>query len=1047
VFVRLLRPTILLLALHAGIAARLPASATSSFAHANGAPRADFVVSPDSVSDDKGVSRRVSDEKKKVGPGVAPSKAGARRTTRSSSADEKKAAGKNTSEKKENTKKSAPAKTVTTAKSRKVAAAEAVLDRLATPTGERVLIEVHVGRFASRSILAYEQKNGELLVPVTQIFTLAGVDSRVQNARLQGRQSKTGPEFVYDFRTHELRHGDKSWSMSPDDVARNKEDLWVSLRALRLLLGVETTYDQGSADLEIRDAEILPVGVRALRDATVLAQRTKLKAAKTPSAVAPVDTSELSLRNRALVLDYQVTHNVQSTGSFSAGLRARNDLEIAVGSSFPFFGGVMNARTSTSNSFRAFTNDMWWTLTQPTNKYVRELSVGDVRTRGFQSREIRGFFLTNGAPVPELMAGITNYGINLPNEWQLDAFRGSNLISTSSGLGGQTDVPVSLLYGTNTIDFVAHGPNGEERMFQRSFHTPSMYVAPGTVDYAVAGGLCDQVSVCFARLNTDVRVGLNGSLAVRAGLDGRIGSLRKDSRVPEAISSSALIPYLGVSAVLRQSTVVDASVQPAVGSSGRSDATMQVRFEPNPNFVLSADGSSISTPLYGSRLLASAIETDSSLKGEYQDWMRTNRMAAYVHYAPSAIAKYGSVEAWSSVQSWNTALSSSSRLGLSAQVGSLQLRPYARFESKRVATSGNLFRDAIEDEMSATQNKTYRGLDLMFVPTWKLRSSLGDWWVRSNIEATRDRIDNWTTSLTRAFDRWRVDAAVSKRSGMPGRAWTISVVTELPQVQTSNFSSSATANSRATSITQMQGSAVYDAELKRLTLSAEPASGRSGVAGMVFLDENGDGVRQSSEAPVPGVQLYVNNKSLVSDKQGAFMVWGLPGFNTQQILVDTSSLSDPTWIPTQSFTTVRTLAGTVVNVNIPIVTAGVLRGTIRVDYASASQDSSSVEAERGSLWGTPVHLVLHNVHTGASRVVDTFSDGSFYEEGIMPGEYIISVDAGSLGGTGLASQAIRTTVRSSKGARDNAVGGRDLIVWLRCRNNSTSASSNSCSAR
>ncbi|MGV3710674.1 MAG: hypothetical protein ACO1Q7_17765, partial [Gemmatimonas sp.] len=108
------------------------------------------------------------------------------------------------------------------AKVRKLSAAELAIERLASPSGERVLVEVHVGRFVSRSMLAYEQDNGDLLVPVMQVLRLAEVNARVQGGKLIGRQSKAGPAFVYDFRTHELRHGDTSWAMGGADVARNK---------------------------------------------------------------------------------------------------------------------------------------------------------------------------------------------------------------------------------------------------------------------------------------------------------------------------------------------------------------------------------------------------------------------------------------------------------------------------------------------------------------------------------------------------------------------------------------------------------------------------------------------------------------------------------------------------------------------------------------------------------------------------------------------------------------------------------------------------------
>lgn len=952
--------------------------------------------------------------------------------------------------------KSALVKRATAARKTKIAN---VNYTLTNPVGERVLVEVHIGRFASKSVLAFEQNDGQLLVPVMPILHLAGVSVRIENERLEGRQSKTGPRFSFDIRSKELRHGDDAWFVPSRDVARNNEGLWVSVPFLTRLMGADASYDQQSADLEVREGELFPVGIRALRDASILAQRAKLaEAKKSLEPVISADSEVYSLRNRAVVMDYQFTHNMQPQGVLASKSAANSDFESAIGASFPLLGGVMNTRVSTYSSFNAVAGSGWWTLTRAPHHFFSELSVGEVRTRGFQSRELRGFSITNGDPVPDIFAGQTEYALRLPTNWQLDAFRGSNLISSSLRADGEHTLPVSLSYGTNTIDFIAHGPDGQERIFQRSFHTPSMYVTPGEVDYAVAGGLCKETTICLGRMNADVRYGLMSNLVVRAGVDGRLGSVKRSSIVPTAISTSALIPYFGMSAVLNRSTVIDGSIQPSLGSSARSDGAIQVRYEPNPNLIVSTDVSSVSSPIYQSPVVQSQVDSTTTSQREFGDWMRSNRVAGYVHYAPSFAKDRASLEAWTSVQSWNTARASSSRIGLSAQAKSVQFRPYIRWDARRSATTGNNSIAALDDELAEannTKHTSFQGIEATYVPPFRMASTLGEWWVRGSFETSQQKVDNWSASLTRAFGRFRVDAAMLKRSGIAGRSWTLSVVSELPQMQISNFSASATTNSRASTITQVQGSAIYDGELRHVMLSAEPATGRAGVAGVVFLDENGDGIKQNSEKPIPGVQLYVNNKSLVSDNRGGFLAWGLPGYTVQQILVDTSSLADPTLIPMQAQSLVKTIAGTLVTADIPVVVAGTLHGSIRtfisvidttvkdsaVKDSSANDSTSKVKASADSIetvYSHPVQLVLVNVRTGVRRLVDTFSDGTFYEEGLAPGEYLVSVDAASLIGSGLASSPVSTHVAAGRpstgGAASSQIGAKsdaDLVLWLR----------------
>lgn len=304
----------------------------------------------------------------------------------------------------------------------------------------------------------------------------------------------------------------------------------------------------------------------------------------------------------------------------------------------------------------------------------------------------------------------------------------------------------------------------------------------------------------------------------------------------------------------------------------------------------------------------------------------------------------------------------------------------------------------------------FAGVDFTVVPS---RSrAVGAWWMRSNVEAHRGRLSTWSTALARTIGNWRVDAAVAGGSMTGQKSFTLSILSELPRVQVSSVMSSTA--SRTSAVTQTRGAVVYDRSTQHWSLSSEPSTGRSGIAGVVFLDENADGLRQRGEPAVADALLVVNNRSVRTNRDGYFVVWGVPVQTAHQVVLDTASLSDPTWVPAQSEISVRARPGALASADIAVVRAGIVSGTVFVERTVI--DSSCIETRQGCTALTnlsrPVRIVLRNSITGKSRHFDSFSDGTFHEEGIVPGEYQIEVDQTSILRSGLQGAPLRVTVRA-----------------------------------
>src|SRR5207247_9943084 len=107
----------------------------------------------------------------------------------------------------------------------------------------------------------------------------------------------------------------------------------------------------------------------------------------------------------------------------------------------------------------------------------------------------------------------------LPPDWSIEAYRAGHLVGFDSvDATGRYSLTLPVQYGENPVDFVAYGPFGEVRTFNRTFRALPSMVRPGTLEYAVSAGDC-RVPSCAAGANLDLGFGASRRWTLRAGLD------------------------------------------------------------------------------------------------------------------------------------------------------------------------------------------------------------------------------------------------------------------------------------------------------------------------------------------------------------------------------------------------------------------------------------------------------------------------------------------------------------------------------------------------
>src|SRR4030095_12390432 len=93
--------------------------------------------------------------------------------------------------------------------------------------------------------------------------------------------------------------------------------------------------------------------------------------------------------------------------------------------------------------------------------------------------------------------------------WEIEAYRGGRLISFDSvNALGQFSLDVPIQYGENPVDFIAYGPFGEVRQYNRTYRVSADVIPEGRFEYAVSGGACRGEAPCSATGNVDLRLGI-----------------------------------------------------------------------------------------------------------------------------------------------------------------------------------------------------------------------------------------------------------------------------------------------------------------------------------------------------------------------------------------------------------------------------------------------------------------------------------------------------------------------------------------------------------
>ncbi len=815
-----------------------------------------------------------------------------------------------------------------------------------------LLLEFRLGREASRLIPALE-RGGQVYLPAVEVLEVAGVAFMVTApGSIQGYRHPGGRPFLIDAESGALRFDSRDLDGVP---VLSGGRVFVPLPALASLLDTPIDVDWTELVAVAREPGHLPAPMARAREARWARFQPMAPGSRTP---AEVILPPARYRVGGGVLDWSLSSDLRdpagsAVGSALLGTQLLGgSLQLSAVSAGPLADGAIRGGASYVKSWGG------------AGLLPRQLHLGDALSSGPRPRALRGVRITNAPRHRDAHFGTESFTGRLGPGWTVELRQQGRVLDLArADEQGAYALDIPLVYGLNPVQVVGYGPHGEVVTLDRLVHLRGDRLPRGTLEWSLSAGACPSVRACAGSGNVDLRYGLTGALTLRTGVE--VASREERGTVVLPYAELSATPWLPLT--LGAEFLHGASRRGTLHFTPTSDLRVRgawTRFDGDPARSVFHDPTRRSTaevdvhvrlPALGPRLSTTlSWVRESRFLGAYS---RTRAIAALDQ-------RMGRLEAGVQLQRWE------------AGDGAMEVRPL-------VGMSGPL-----------PGRGWYRG-EVQFLGTEELDRAL----VRvTPVAGALGRLElgaQWSREVGTEF--------VVGLSAQAGGARTVTQALATPD--------------RIQGVNQFaHGTLVWDEAMGRLRAGNAPRVERGGVAGIVFLDENGNGRRDADEPGISGVRVVIEGRTVTTDDEGRYYLDDLLPWEPARIEILHASLAHPLWAPAVRSVDVTLSPSSVRRVDLAVVRGGEIRGRVVRETGGRETPVAGVS------------ILLVDLSRGGRTVeVTTFADGRFYAMGLAPGGYEVRVTPGSLRGLGVEPDVPRRAVVIDPSGEN---GGSELIIRL-----------------
>ncbi len=614
--------------------------------------------------------------------------------------------------------------------------------------------------------------------------------------------------------------------------------------------------------------------------------------------------------------------------------------------------------------------DYRWHYYYDRSSWLTQVDLGHFSSGGLLSRSFVGARISNRPQVPRETFQTVHLSEYVGEDWEVELYRNNELVDfVYTDNSGHYNFTLDLHYGTTEVVLKLYGPNGEMRTERKYVGIPYNLLPSGAFEYSLAAGRSGTPGDESAHGQAEAAYGVTNHLTI--GVSGEIPLNPSDTG------------RFGVPA------------EPT----GAGQATLRLPLNITVN-ATSAPGYATGAALSFSRpsLLSLGLSYTDYEPNHYRNPTRQLREAGASVAMPIRFGhRYFNVKCAASYNEFSTLetinLNYGANLSLSwmylGYLGHYRISKYTNRSAEHVTSqafiSPRFFR-WLYPQFRISYDHTVNQLTRYGVQFYK--TLFGAAQVSVSLERNEEiKVNQATVSLRLLTDFFESHSRGTVSSGN-------AVMTQV-----------------------LRGSVRYDHTANRIRLDRRRSVGMSSAVVRPFMDDNLNGRRDREEEYVPGLKARVQGgRARRSNKDDTYYYDGLRPYDRYLVSIDEYSLDNPLLRPTHKNYRVFCNPNVTTEIHVPLVMSAEVNGKVERLVGSNRIGQGGIQ------------VILHHMEKDTKTRIATFSDGRFYEMGLLPGPYQVYVDPKQLDNAGYRCRppVIEIDIHSEPGGA--IVEGLDFVI-------------------
>ncbi len=745
--------------------------------------------------------------------------------------------------------------------------------------------------------------------------------------------------------TNQLLIKGKSESLQADNYYLGEMDLYLHPDYFSKIFGITFTINTYALSISMKSEFTLPIEERQKRE-TIRRQLQQRTSQATSSAPLLYEREKKALSLG--ILDYNVNYTKLNTGN-NLGLNFNAGLEFLGGDLQGSYNGNLN-----NGNLLSSISGLRWRYVLPggmmpeKNVGLASITAGQVNTTSFSNAaNLVGISMTNNPVIPRLDLDVFLIdGTTVPDS-EVELLIGGQLVDfTRADEVGYYRFNAPITYGTVRLSTRIYTPQGEVIVMDRQIQIPFSFLPKGFVGYNIQAGLpqftFDSLGTSLAT-HADIAYGICNALTVRAGVD-----------QGEIFGEKTFYPVFGLSARVFQQYLLNVDALPdryyrATGSVFyASNTSINAQFtEYNPNSAFNFRGQT----------------RDANLN---------------VFYPFKLFSKFSGFRVTGERIWFNTGMGVNNyQVDFNTQIS----RVIARVNYRGGA------RGLLNDPENPTQNQfglftsslTYTLPRTPGIPVYVRGLFLRGQFRYSTLS---DQAESVSFLLSQTlFRNGRFTMGYDRELIFKQSQFQVGFLYDF-----TSFRSSTQYSKRTNGYALQQGvsgSLAYDPAGKGVIPSNRDQITRSGATVRLFVDANENGLYDQGEEIVPAKAVRLDRSAnILIGSDGILRITQLQSYWKYRLDVDIAALPNPNLAPKlKSFSFVAE-PNRLREIDIPLYQTGIIEGIILLEKNGQQQGQGGLRLE-----------LFREGESEPVEIIRTFSDGSFYSYGLLPGKYRLQIDA------------------------------------------------------